>query len=152
MGGDLSHIFGWRYIRAPSRAPHQNGLAERTVRSLKAAIQSIAANDSHSQPSQSLLTLAALSKNQATRSITGLPPAFAMTGRCDVASGESTCIWEHGPLSRDSLIPQMNSLRKIIEARGAIMAADSPRAIASCLNRQLIDRGRNIPPLDDQRK
>ena len=48
FGGEwetLSHIFGWQYIRAPVKAAHQNGLAERSVRSLKAAIQSIVANE-----------------------------------------------------------------------------------------------------------
>ena len=44
-------------------------------------------------------------------------------------------------MSRDSLIPQMNSLRKILEARNAVIQADSEHSIASCLNHQLIDRG-----------
>ena len=47
--GELSHIFGRQYIRAPVRAPRQNGLAERTVRSLKAA-QSIAINENRTKP------------------------------------------------------------------------------------------------------
>ena len=126
---ELSHIFGWQYIRAPVRTPHQNGLAERTVRSLKAAVQSIVQNENHSQPSQALLTLAVIAKNHAPHAVTGLPPAFAMTGRCDILSGSSTSIWEHDPMNHDSLIPQMNSLRKILEARNAIIQADSTHAI-----------------------
>ena len=136
---ELSHIFGWQYICAPVRTPHQNGLAERTVRSLKAAVQSIAQNENHTQPSQSLLTLAVIAKNHAPHAVTGLPPAFAMTGRCDIASGASTCMWEHDPLSHDSLIPQMNSLKKIIDARNAVIQADSTHAIRTCLNRNRRD-------------
>ena len=36
---------------------------------------------------------------------------------------------------------------KIIDARDAIMVADSSHAIASCLNRQLIDRGKEHFPI-----
>ena len=49
-------------------------------------------------------------------------------------------MWDHDPLSHDSLIPQMNSLREILEARNAVIQADSPHAIAACLNHQLTDR------------
>ena len=90
--GDLSRIFGWRYIRAPTRAPHQNGLAERPVRSLKATAQSIVRSGNRSHPSQALLALAVIAKNHAPHAATGIPPDFAMTGRCDVASGASTCM------------------------------------------------------------
>ena len=71
--GELGHIFEWQYIRAPVRDPHQNGLAERTVRSLKAAVQSIVRNENHAQPSQSLLTLAAIAKNHAPAPSLGAP-------------------------------------------------------------------------------
>ena len=143
----LSRIFGWQYIRAPVRTPNRNGLAERTVRSLKAAVQSIDMNEKHTVPSQSLLTLAVIGKNHAPHATTGIPPSFAMTGRCDVASGASTCMWEHDPLSRDSLIPQVNALRKILEARNATIQDDSSRAIKACLNRNLIDRGHDHFPI-----
>ena len=49
-GGGLSHISGWQYIRSHVRAPHQNGLAERAVRSLRAAAQSIAINENRKEP------------------------------------------------------------------------------------------------------
>ena len=111
-GGELSHPFGWRYIRAPVRSPHQNGLAGRTVRSLKEAAQSIGINENRRAPTQAASTLAVIAKNHAPSAITGLPPAFDMTGRCDVASGASTCMWEHAPMSHDSPIHQMNALRK----------------------------------------
>ena len=131
MGNIESHI--WMAIHTSScPGPHQNGLAERTVRSLKAAVQSIVQNDKYSQPSQALLTLAVIAKNHAPHSVTGLPPSFAMTGRCDIASGASTCMWEHDPMSHDSLIPQLNSLRKILEARNAVIVADSSNAIRTC--------------------
>ena len=136
---NLSHVFGWQYIKAPTRASHQNGLAERSVRSLKAAIQSIALNDGHANLTQEVITLAVIAKNHAPHAVTGLPPAFAMTGRCDITSGASTCIWEHDPLSHDSLIPQVNSLRKILDARNAILRADSENAIKLCLSHNLPD-------------
>ena len=82
--GTLSHIVGRQYIRAPVRESHQNGLADRTVRSLKAAVRSIVRNDQYSQPSQALLTLAAIAENHAPRAVAGLPPAFATTGRFGV--------------------------------------------------------------------
>ena len=107
--GELSHIFGWKYIRPPARAPHQNGPAKRTARSLKAAGQSIAINEDRRGPSQAALTLCVVAKNRSACAITGLPPAFSMADRCDVESGAITCMWEHGPMSRDSLIPQMNT-------------------------------------------
>ena len=141
-------FFGWQYIRAPVRAPHQNGLEERTARSLKADVQSIVQNDRYSHPSQALLTLAVISENRTPHSATGLPPAFAMAGRCDVLSGAITCMWEHGHLSHDSLIPQMNSLRKILEARNSVIHADSANAIRTCLNRNLIDRAQEHFPIE----
>ena len=145
--GELSHVFGWQYNCAPVRTPRQNGLAGRTARSLKAASQSIVANENHTAPSQALLTLAVIAKNHAPRAITGFPPSFAMTGRCDVASGAITCMWEHGPLTHDSLIPQMNALRKILEARNAVIQADSTHAIKACLSHNLIGRGQGHFPI-----
>ena len=144
---ELSHIFGRQYIRAPVRTPHQNGLAGRTVRSLRAAVRSIVQNGNRTQPSQALLTLAVVAKNHAPRAVTGLPPDFAMTGRFDITSGASTCMWEHDPMSHDSLIPQMNALRKILEARNAAIQADSQRAIRACLNHNLRDRGAQHFPI-----
>ena len=137
--GKLSHVFGWQFIKAPTRASYQNGLAERSVRSLKAAIQSIAWNDGILNLNQEVITLAVIAKNHSPHAITGLPPAFAMTGRCDVASGATTCMWERDPMSRDSLIPQANSLRKILEARNAIMRADSENAVRLCSTHNLPD-------------
>ena len=117
------------------------------MRSLKAAVQSIVRNDQYSQPSQALLALAVIAKNHAPHAVTGLPPAFAMAGRFDVASGASTCMWEHDPLSHDSLTPQMDSMRKILEARNAAIQADSNHAIKACLNHQLLGRGKEHFPI-----
>ena len=38
---DLSHAFGWQMIHAPQFAPQQNGMAERSTRSLKIAAKHI---------------------------------------------------------------------------------------------------------------
>ena len=135
--GKLRHVFGWQFIKAPTRASYQNGLAERSVRSLKAATQSIALNDGILNLTQEVITLPAIAKNRSPRAVTGLPPAFAMTGRCDVTIGATTCMWEHDPLSRDSLIPQTNALGEIMEARNAILRADSENAVRLCLTHNL---------------
>ena len=142
----LSHVFGWQYIKAPTKMSHQNGLAERSVRTLKAAIQSIAINEGHMELNQNTITLAVIAKNHAPHAVTGLPPAFAMTGRCDIASGAATCTWEHDPLSHDALIPQVNAVRKIIEARNEIMRKDAEHAVKTSLNHNLPDgKGQFIP-------
>ena len=136
---DLGRVFGRPYIKAPTKASYQNGLAKRSVRSLKAAIQSIAINDGHLQLTQEVITRAAIAKNHSTHAIAGLPPAFAMAGRCDIASGSITCMWEHDPLSRDSLIPQMQSIRGILDARAAIMREDSENAAKLRMSHNLPD-------------
>ena len=135
----LSHVFGWQYIKAPTKMSHQNGLAERSVRSLKAATQSIALNEGHLELTQNTITLAVIAKNHAPHSVTGLPPAFAMTGRCDIGSGAAKCTWEHDPLSHDSLIPQTNAVRKILDARNTIMRRDAEYAVKTSLNHNLPD-------------
>ena len=45
------------------------------------------------------------------------------------------------------MIPQMNSIRKIIEARNAIIQADSNHAIRACLGNNLPDRGGEYFPI-----
>ena len=104
---------------------------------MKAAIRCFATNDGFNDLTQRLLTLAVIAKNLAPHAVTGLPPAFAMAGRCDIVSGAATCTWENDPLSHDSLIRQMKDVRKIIEARNAIMQKDAERAVKISLNHQL---------------
>ena len=104
-------------------------------------------NENHSMPPQAVLTLAVIAKNRAPRAITGTPPAFVMAGRCDVSSGSSTCMWGHDPVSHDSLIPQLNSLLGILEARNAAIQAASTHAIKACLDHNLLDRGQEQFPI-----
>ena len=135
MNGDaLVMYWGWGYIKAPTRASRINDMEGRSVRTPKTALQSIAINDGRIHLTQELITLAAIAKNHTARAITGFPPEFAMTGRCDIAIGESTCVWEHGPLSRALLIPQMAPLRDILDARDATAQADSENAVRLILN------------------
>ena len=94
-----------------------------------------------------MLTLSAIEENNAPRATTGMPPDFAMAGRCDVASGASTCMWERDRMSPDSLIPQMGALRKIPKAGNAAIQADSTHAIKACLNHNLADRGHEHFPI-----
>ena len=90
--------------------------------------------------------MAVIARNHAPRTVTGLPPAFAMAGKCDIVSGSITCMWGNDPLSHDSFIPHMNSLRKILDARNAIAKADSEYAIKTCLDHNPPDGKGAFPP------
>ena len=50
-------------------------------------------------------------------------------------------------MSHDSLIPQMNSTRAILEAHNAVIQADAQHAIQACLNRNLPGRGKGHFPI-----
>ena len=103
------------------------------------------------KPNQYILTIAAIAQNRAPRSATGIPPSFAMTGRCDVAIGAIACILGRDrscrDLSSDLTIHQMYTIRKIIDARNAEIKDDSIRAFGIPLRRSVIDRRRDYLPI-----
>ena len=143
--GNLSHVCGRKYIRAPKRASYQDGLSGQSARPLKATNRSIAQNDGHRHLTQEVIALADIAKNQAPRVIAGPQPAFSADGRCDIATGSSTCMWGHDPMSHDSLIPQMNSSRNTLDDRNAITQADSENGVIICLSRNLPDGQWDFP-------
>ena len=143
---DFSHTYVIQLINAPKSAPHQNGLTERVVRSLKAGIRAIL-SDSDLRPSQTLLTQAVMARNHVPHSVTGIPPALAMTGRCDLLAGHAATAWSHNPDSTDPAVLQANAMRNILVARTAVMAADADRALKTCLSRNLPDRSHEFYPL-----
>ena len=58
----LSHVYGWKLTSVPPRTPHQNGLVERCMRSIKIAAQSIM-TDEAVKPTQDVLTMATIARN-----------------------------------------------------------------------------------------
>ena len=56
-------------------------------------------------------------------------------------------MWEHDHLIHYSLIPQMNSIREILEARNAAIQADSSQAVRAFLNPNLQDLGKEHFPI-----
>ena len=62
--------------------PRQNGLAERSMGSVKVDAQSIMADESL-RPGQDVPTVATIARHHTPHTIAGIPPALAMTGRAD---------------------------------------------------------------------
>ena len=137
---DLSDIYGWEMIHAPKFAPHQNGLAERSTRSLKIAVKNLITATQTTGPTQDILTQAVIAKNHAPHSVAGIPPAMAMTGRCDILAGHGYTALTHDPNASDSLIRATNNLNNILNARNAIIVADDSYAIKTMLSRKSPDR------------
>ena len=133
---DLSHTFGWQMIHAPQNAPHQNGLAERSTRSLEIAVKHIISATNAKAPCQEILTQAVIAKNHVPHAVTGVPPALAMTGRCDILPGYSQTAFAHDPDQADSLTRVGNSLSTILNARNAIIIADAKYPIKTVLARK----------------
>ena len=133
---NLSHIFGWQMIRAPKFHPNQNGMAERSTRSLKIAVKNLIAATQALAPTQEILTQAVIAKNHVPHAVTGVPPAMAMTGRCDILAGHGMAAFTHDPNASDSLGRSTNNLSNILNARNAIIMADASYAIKTMLSRK----------------
>ena len=123
---DMSHAFGRKMIRAPQFPPRQNGLAERSARPLEIAAKRIISATGETCTSQEILTHAAIAQNHVPRAVTGIAPALAMAGRCDILSGYSHAAFSHDPDNSDSLARVGNGA--ILNARNAIITAESNRA------------------------
>ena len=144
--GQLSHVFRWQMISAPPRAPHQNGMLERTFRNLKIAIRAIM-SDPAMEPGQTVLTLASIARNHVPHTITGIPPCLAMTGRADLLAGAASTIFDHNPVSDEIAIKQRNAMRNILNARNAVITATAMQALKTCIERQLPGRSREFYPV-----
>ena len=137
---ELSDIYGWEMIHAPRFAPHQNGIAERSTRSLKIAVGNLTTATNTTDPAQDISTQSAIAKNHVPHSVTGIPPAMAMTGRCDILAGHGYTALTHDPNAFDSLIRVTNNMNNILNARNAIIVADASYAIKTMLSRKSPDR------------
>ena len=133
---ELSHAFGWEMIHAPQFPSHQNGSDERSTRSLKIAIKNIISATGALGPSQEIVTQAVIAKNHVPHAVTGLPPALVMTGRGDFLPGHGRAAFTHGPEQHDAITRVNNSTSVILNARNAIITADSNYAIKTMLNRK----------------
>ena len=143
---EFSHAYAIQLVHAPKAAPYQNGLAERVVRSLKEALKAIL-SDKDEVPSQKNLTQAVMARNHVPHTVTGIPPALAMTGRCDLLAGHAATAWSHNPDTLGPIIQQPNAMRNILNARTAVMVTDAQRTLNTCLQRNLPDRSHSFYPI-----
>ena len=95
-------------------------------------------------PSQALVAQVTMARNNFPHAVTGIPPALAMTGRGDLLDGRASAAWNHDPHSVDPAVRQLNSMRHILNARNAIIAADAKPALVTCVDRNLPDRGKEF--------
>ena len=140
----LGNIFGWQDVRAPAGAAYQNGLCERDARQVKIAVRTITVAEGCIHPNQLILTWATIAKNHVPHATTGIPPAYGMTGRCDMLAGYSATAWKPGPSSDSLMLDQTSPMVKIMHDRNAIMTADANNRIGRCIRRNL--RGRAYDP------
>lgn len=96
--------------------------------------------EGRSQPNQLILTWATIAKNHVPHATTVIPPAYGMTGRCDILSGYSATEWQPDPSSDSLMLDQTSPMVKITQSRNAIMTADSNNRIGRCIHRNLRDR------------
>ena len=141
--GEFPHAFCIQLVRAPKETPQQNGLAERVVRSLKIALKQLLL-DRSVMPSQSLVSHVTMARNHFPHTVTGIPPALAMTGRSDLLDGRASTAWNHDPHSVDPAVRQLNSTWHILNARNDIITADAERALVTCGGRNLPDRSQEF--------
>ena len=92
----FSHAYSVQLVNAPPYALYQNGLLERAVRSLKAGIRAVLTEEGAIPPHR-ILSQVVIARNHVPRTFTGIPPALAMTGRCDILAGHASAAWTHNP-------------------------------------------------------
>ena len=144
--GEFPNNYCIQLARAPKETPQQNGLAERLVRSLKIAMGKLLL-DMSLRPTHALLTLVTMTRNHVPRTVTGIPPAMATTGRIDLLSLRAAAAWNRDPQSSDPVARQMNSMRNILKPRNAIVTAGARRELATCAHRNLPDGSREFAPV-----
>ena len=141
--GELPHDGCIQLAHDPKETPQQNGLAERVVRSRKIALKQLFL-DRSVMSSQALVAQVPMARNHCPRTATGIPPALEMAGRSDLLAGRASTAWNHDAHSVDPEVRQLNSMRHILNARNAIIAADAKPALVTCVDRNLPDRGKEF--------
>ena len=147
--GEFSRAVVIQLIHAPRPTPYQHGLAERAARSLKSGIRAIL-TENGTRPSQKVLTRAVMARHHVPRTVTGIPPGLAMTGRSVLLAGHAETEWTQNPDTVDPAVLQSNAMSHILAARTAVMAADAERALTTCLQRYLPDRSNEFYHIGDQ--
>ena len=102
------------------------------------------------RPSRKILIRAVMARSHAPHTVTGLPPAMAMTGRCDFLAGHAATAWTHNPDAVGPAKLQSNALSRILTARTSAMAADAERALTTCLQRNIPGRSTECNPIGDK--
>ena len=74
-------------------------------------------------PSKTVLIQVATARNHVPHTVTGIPPASAMTGRPDLLSGNAAAAWSQDPHPIDPSVRLSNAIRNIPNARNAIIAS-----------------------------
>ena len=143
---EFSHANAIQLAHAPKAAPYQNGLAERVARSLKDALEAILAEEG-TTPSQQNSTQDVMARNHVPHSATGVLPALAITGRCDILAGRAATACSYNRDAMDPEIQQENAMRNILNARTAVMVADAQRALNTCLQRNLPGQSNDLYPV-----
>ena len=116
---------------------HQNGLAERAVRSLRTAVK-ITTGDSRIQPNQVVLKhMRQMARNRVPHSATGLHPSLEMAGRCDILAVRSETARNHDQAIADPAARQAKAPRNLPNARNAAIAADANKAWVDCVLRNV---------------
>ena len=137
---NISHVYGIQLIAAPQREYRQNGLPERSSRSLKTATKATT-TDGNAEHGQNAPTQASIARNHGQRSTAGIPPALSMTGRADLLSGCAASIWNRDPSDDESLVvKQQQALGNITDARNASISGYSKQALRRAISRNLPDR------------
>ena len=104
----LRNISGWQDVRAPAGSSYENGLCERSARQIRVASRTIMVVERSTNPAQLILTWATIAKNHVPYATTGIPPEYAVTGRCDSLAGYGSKAWQPDR-SSDSLMLDQTS-------------------------------------------
>ena len=140
--GELSQNYCINLVRAPMGKPPQADISGRVIRPIIAAQTTSLGPDS--RPSKTVLTQVTMARNRAPHTVARIPPALAMAGRSYIRAWRAETEWSHDPLSSDPSARQANAVRNILNARNAIIASDSDRALVACASRNLPDRSREF--------
>ena len=94
-----------------------------------------------------VLKMASVAINHFPHSVTGGPPALAMTGRADFLAGDASAIFDQDPEAGDIIAKQQNGMRNILNAGNDVIAASARQASETCTERQMPGRSLSFCPV-----